>query len=101
MRGDNIRLQDCLEHGEDKADFLTLAKEDGAVDSETGTVCCSVFFATDLSPGKEGGGARFRAASAMAMQAGKCNVILASQTICGSVNMPLPDYSEPHMTNRA
>ena len=78
-------------------DFKTLqaaAKEDGAVvvDRATRTVIGANFIVTNIGPGRsDGGGARDRAASAIAQQAGGCFVLKASEDACALSATEKPD----------
>ena len=78
-------------------DFKTLqaaAKEDGAIviDRATRVVTCANYLVTNIGPGRrDHGGARDRAASAIAQLAGGCFVIKASEDACALGTAEKPD----------
>ena len=89
---DDMSIKNCLT-GDYTRDFIQSFVDDNAgvvVDRQTGQVVCGGFAVRDRTGGWGGGGARTEAASAMAVQAGGCYVILASKSICGSVEHPPP-----------
>ncbi|KAJ8601600.1 hypothetical protein CTAYLR_008461 [Chrysophaeum taylorii] len=75
-----------------KKAICSLFFEDGAVvvDRDTGRIHCGGFFVKNTTHASCSAGARHRAASSMATQAGTCYVILASESICGSVHCQPP-----------
>lgn len=83
----NIDIRDC-ERGPGHRVLCNLCFEDGAVvvDSVTGQVYCGGFFVQNTSGSKACDGARTRAASAMGAM--RYYVIMASESICGSIDNP-------------
>jgi len=80
----DIKIQECIDNDTAKRVLCSACKEDGAivVDGVSAQLCCGSFFVFDTRYGNTEGGSKNQAGSSIAMQAGGCYVIVASEDVC-------------------